>query len=98
VNRCELWPTYHRLLRLVGLTNFLDTFVEGIRVKADRSQHLKKAPEDSLKTAEKAATRLNRMKDALEQTSKRIDQIPFATEVTLPSGIVPKVTIGRRQT
>ena len=76
---------------------FLDTYVEGARSKADRSQRLKKAPTEFLKTAEKAATRLNRMKDALEQTTKRLGQIPFAPEAKLPSGVMPKSSNIRRQ-
>lgn len=76
---------------------FLDTYVEGMRQKADRSTRLKKAPPEFVKTAEKAATRLNRMKDALEHTIKRTGQIEFAPEATLPSGIVQRGANTRRQ-
>jgi len=77
---------------------FLDNYVDGMRSKADRSRRLKKAPDDFLKTAEIAATRLNRMKDALEQTSKRIGQIPFAVEAILPSGVATQTPINRTRT
>ncbi len=69
---------------------FLDTFLEDARSKAERSQRLKKAPEEFLKPAEKAAIRLSRMKDALEQTTRRLGQITFAPEARLPSGVAPR--------
>lgn len=75
---------------------FLDTYVEGMRSKADRSRRLKKAPDDFLNAAEKAANRLSRMKDALEQTARRIGQIPFVSEATLPYGVAPQFPVNRR--
>ena len=68
------------------LDYFLDNYIEGMRLKADRSQRLKKAPDGFLKTAEKASTRLNRMKDALETTAERLGQIPFAVEANRKPG------------
>ncbi|MCZ6676276.1 MAG: hypothetical protein O7E52_03395 [Candidatus Poribacteria bacterium] len=76
---------------------FLDTYLEGMRSRANRSQRLKKAPEGFLETAEKAATRLNRMKKALEQTAERIGKIAFAPEVTVPMGVVAKHPVSRRR-
>lgn len=76
---------------------FLDKYVEGSRSRADRSQRLKKAPEEFLATAEKAAIRLNRMKDALEQTTRRLGQVAFAPEARLPSGVNRPTSTIRRQ-
>lgn len=77
--------------------HFLGAYVEGAWSLADRSRRLKKAPEEFLKTAEKASTRLNRMKDALEQTRKRLGQIRFAPEARLPSGVEPQSSVIQRQ-
>ncbi len=77
--------------------HFLDTYVAGAWSQADRSRRLKKAPAEFLNTAEKAATRLNRMKDALEQTAERLGQIAFAQEARLPSGVAPRSSINRRR-
>jgi hypothetical protein len=76
---------------------FLDTYLANARSRAEKSQRLKKAPEEFLKTAEKAVVRLNRMKDTLEQTTKQLGQIKFAPEAKLPSGVAPRSSvIGRR--
>jgi len=76
---------------------YLDNYLDAMRIKAERSALLKKAPEDFLKKAEKATTRLTRMKTALEQTSQRIGQIPFALEATLPSSIATQGIITRKR-
>ena len=68
--------------------HFLDVYLDGARLKADRSRRLRKAPDEFLATADKAAVRLKRMKDALEQTSKRLGQIQFAPEAQLLAGAV----------
>ncbi len=75
---------------------YLDNCLEAIRIKAERSARLKKAPDEFLKKAEKATIRLTRMKTALEQTSKRIGQIPFAPEAKLPSSITQSNPINRK--
>ncbi len=76
---------------------YLDNYLDTMRVKAERSVRLKKAPDDFLKKAEKATIRLTRMKTALEQTSQRTGHIPFAPEATLPSSIAPSGTITRKK-
>lgn len=75
---------------------FLDNHLEEARLKAERSLRLKKAPDAFLKVSEAAATRLSRMKDALEQTSKRMGHIPFAPEAKLPSDLKPSSS-GKRE-
>ncbi len=76
---------------------YFDNYLDAMRVKAERSSRLKKAPEDFLKKAEKATTRLTRMKTTLEQTSQRIGQIPFAPEATLPSSIDANSIVSRNR-
>ena len=67
--------------------HYLDNHLDAMRLKAERSARLKKAPEDFIKKAEKATTRLTRMTTALELTFQTIGQIPFAPEATLPSSV-----------
>ena len=66
---------------------YLDNHLDAMRLKAERSARLKKAPEDFTKKAEKATLRLTRMKTALERTFQNIGQIPFAPEATVPSSV-----------
>lgn len=77
--------------------HFLDTYVSSAWSHADRSKRLKKAPPEFLHTAEKAATRLGRMKDALEQTAQRLGQVQFAPEARSPSGVLPRTSTTRRR-
>ena len=63
--------------------------IDAMRLKAERSARLKKAPEDFLKKAEKATTRLTRIKTALEQSTQWIGHIPFAPKASLPASITP---------
>lgn len=76
---------------------YLDNYLDAMRLKAERSARLKKAPEDFLKKAEKATTRLTRMTTALEQTFQKIGQIPFAPEATLPASIAAHGLPSRRR-
>ena len=76
---------------------YLDNYLDAMRLKAERSARLKKAPEDFLKKAEKATNRLTRMKTALEQTTQRIGQIPFAPEASLPTFIASQGIVTRKR-
>lgn len=77
--------------------HYLDNYLDAMRLKAERSARLKKAPEDFLKKAEKATTRLTRMKTALEQTTQRIGQISFAPEASLPASVATQgIVSGKR--
>ncbi|WP_299211272.1 hypothetical protein [uncultured Tateyamaria sp.] len=76
---------------------YLDNHLDPMRLKAERSAWLKKAPEDFTKKAEKATLRLTRMKTALERTFQNIGQIPFAPEATVPSSVAaPGITSRNR--
>lgn len=76
---------------------YLDNHLDAMRLKAERSARLKKAPEDFIKKAEKATTRLTRMTTALEQTFQKIGQIPFAPEATLPSSVAAQDVSSRKK-
>jgi hypothetical protein len=76
---------------------YLDNHLDAMRLKAERSARLKKAPEDFLKKAEKAAIRLTRMKTALEQTFQKVGRIPFAPEAARPSSLgAQSIASGKR--
>jgi len=74
---------------------FLNTYLEEKRRKAGRSLRLKKVDEEFRKIGEKSAIRLNRMKDALEQTERRLGTISFAPEVLMPASMNEEAPIAR---
>lgn len=77
--------------------HFLVRHLEGKRRTAARAQRLKKVPEEFRKNAENASIRLNRMKDSLEQTVKRIGKIPFAPQAKFPTNISNGAHIAQRR-
>lgn len=77
---------------------FLDTYVEGMRAKAERSQKLKKAPPEFQKVAEGSVMRLNRMKDALETTAERMGSIEFAPEASRTTQTRRNLNANRNET